>query len=95
MLDASILMVVVPKVCAWLLYKVVFVKLRHFNDFETRFCTITAILDVELVLLRKHTKYFTFKDALKLEEMQPFHCIDSSNTKDGNRIPFLFISKEG
>ena len=64
-------------------------------DFETRFCTIMAILDVELVFSRKHTKYFKLTDALKLEEMQAFHCIDSSNTKNDNRIPSSFISEEG
>ena len=62
-------------------------------DFETGFCTIIAILDVELVFLKKHTKYFTLKDALKLEEMQAFHYIDSSNTKDDNGIPFSFINE--
>ena len=64
-------------------------------DFEIGFCTIIAILDVELVFWRKHTKYFTLKDALKLEEMQAFDCIDSSNTKDESRIPSSFISEEG
>ena len=61
-------------------------------DFKTRFCIITAILDLELVFSRKHTKYFILKDALKLEEMQAFHYIDSSNTNDGSRIPSSFIS---
>jgi hypothetical protein len=42
-------------------------------DFETGFRTITGILDVELVSSRKHTKYFTLTDALKLEEMLAFH----------------------
>jgi hypothetical protein len=42
-------------------------------DFETGFRTITAILDVELVVSRKHTKYFALADALKLEEMLAFH----------------------
>jgi hypothetical protein len=43
----------------------------------------------------KHTNYFALTDALKLEEMQAFHCIYSSNTKDDSRIPFSFISEEG
>ena len=64
-------------------------------DFETGFYTITAILDVELVFLRKHTKYFTLTNALNSEEMQAFHYIDSSNTKDDNRIPSSFINEEG
>jgi hypothetical protein len=64
-------------------------------DFETGFRTITAILDVELVISSKHTNYFALTDALKLEEMQAFHCIYSSNTKDDSRIPFSFISEEG
>ena len=64
-------------------------------DFEIGFHTITTILDVELVFLRKHTKYFTLTDDLKLEEMQVFHYIDSSNTKDDSRIPSSFISEEG
>jgi hypothetical protein len=64
-------------------------------DFETAFRTITAIFDVELVISRKHTKYFTLTNALKLEEMLAFHWIDSSNTKDDTRIPFSFISEEG
>jgi hypothetical protein len=64
-------------------------------DFETRFYTIRAILDVELVILRKHTKYFVVTDVLKLEELQAFQCIDPSNTKDDNEIPFSFISEEG
>ena len=72
-----------------------FVKLRHFRDFETGFCNITAIVDVELVFLKKHTKYFILKDALKIEEIQAFHYIDSSNTKDDSGIPFPFISEEG
>ena len=76
-------------------YKAVFIKLRHFTDFEIGLCIITAILDIELVIFKKHTKYFTLKDVLKLEEMQAFHCIESSNTKDGNRIPFSFFSEEG
>ena len=63
-------------------------------DFETGFHTITAILDIKLVFLRKHTKYFTLKDALKLKEMQAFHYIDSSNIKDDSRIPSSFISEE-
>jgi hypothetical protein len=42
-------------------------------DFEIGFRTITAIFDVELVILRKHTKYFALIDALKLEEMLAFH----------------------
>jgi hypothetical protein len=55
-------------------FKVVFVKLRQNVDFETGFRTITAILDVELVISRKHTKYFALTDALKLEEeMLAFH----------------------
>ena len=54
-----------------------------------------AIFDVELVFLRKYTKYFILKDALKLEEIQAFQYINSSNTKDENRIPFLFINEEG
>jgi hypothetical protein len=33
-------------------------------DFETGFRTITAILDVELVISRKHTKYFALTDVL-------------------------------
>jgi hypothetical protein len=53
-------------------YKAVFVKLRQNVDFETGFPTITAILDVELVISRKHTKYFALTDALKLEEMLAF-----------------------
>jgi hypothetical protein len=53
--------------------KAVFVKLRQNVDFETGFCTITAILDVELVISRKHTKYFALTNALKLEEMLAFH----------------------
>jgi hypothetical protein len=53
--------------------KAVFVKLRQNLDFETGFRTITAILDLELVISRKHTKYFALKDALKLEEMLAFH----------------------
>jgi hypothetical protein len=53
--------------------KAVFVKLRQNVDFETGFHTITAILDVELVISRKHTKYFALTDALKLEEMLAFH----------------------
>jgi hypothetical protein len=76
-------------------WKAVFVKLRQNVDFETGFRTITAILDVELVVSRKHTKYFALADALKLEEMLAFHWIDSSNTKDDSRIPFSFISEEG
>ena len=76
-------------------FKAIFIKLRQNMDFETRFCTFTAIFDVKLVFLRKHTKYYTFKDFLKLEEMQAFHCIDSSNTKDDSRIPSSFISEEG
>ena len=75
--------------------KAVFVKLRQNVDFETGFYTIMAILDVELVFSRKHKKYFTLKDALKLEEMQAFHYIDSSNTKDDSKIPFSFISEKG
>jgi hypothetical protein len=75
--------------------KAAFVKLRQNVDFETGFRTITAILDVELVVSRKHTKYFALTDALKLEEMLAFHWIDSSNTKDDSRIPFSFISEEG
>jgi hypothetical protein len=42
-------------------------------DFETGFRTITTILDVELVISRKNTKYFVLTDALKLEEMLVFH----------------------
>ena len=64
-------------------------------DFETKLCTTTTILDIELVFLRKHTKYFILKDALKLEEMQAFHCKDSSNTKDDNRNLSSFINEEG
>ena len=75
--------------------KAVFVNLRQNVDFETGFRTITAILDVELVFPRKHTKYFVLKDYLKLEEMQVFHYIDSSNIKDDSRIPSSFISEEG
>ena len=64
-------------------------------DFEIGFRTIIAILDVDIVISRKHTIYFTLTNALKLQEMQAFHCIDSFNTKDDSRIPFSFISEEG
>jgi hypothetical protein len=53
--------------------KAIFIKLRQNVDFETGFRTTTAILDVELVISRKHTKYFALTDALKLEEMLAFH----------------------
>jgi hypothetical protein len=42
-------------------------------EFETGIRTITAILDVELVISKEHTKYFALADALKLEEMLAFH----------------------
>ena len=74
--------------------KAVFVKLRQNVDFEIGSRIISAIFDVELVFLRKYTKYFILKDALKLKEMQAFHCIDSSNTKEDNGIPSSFISEE-
>jgi hypothetical protein len=47
--------------------KTIFVKLRQNIDFETGISIITAILDVELVILKKHTKYFGVTDALLLD----------------------------